>query len=193
MRSSRPRASRPLFAPRDKDSNKGKYGHVLIVAGSRGKSGAAAMAGLAALRAGAGLVTVACPGSALDSVAAHAPELMTEPLPETPGGVLSKAALDRIRELSDKLTLVADRAGHRAPKKRRSEVVHRLFAGLEKPMVIDADALNCLSKAGFPSARGAAYFDAASGGNEPPRGQDHCGDSVGPHRSSRAPMPQSTR
>ena len=65
-----PASVAPLFAPRARDANKGKYGHVLIVAGSRGKSGAAAMAGLAALRAGAGLVTVACPESALASVAA---------------------------------------------------------------------------------------------------------------------------
>ena len=72
----------PLFAARPRDSNKGSFGHVLIVAGSRGKSGAAAMAGLAALRSGAGLVTVACPESAISAVAAHAPELMTEPLPE---------------------------------------------------------------------------------------------------------------
>ena len=60
-----PQSIAGIFAPRAKDGNKGKYGHVLVVAGSRGKSGAAAMAGLAALRAGAGLVTVACPESAL--------------------------------------------------------------------------------------------------------------------------------
>jgi NAD(P)H-hydrate epimerase len=140
-----------LFAPRVKDSNKGKYGHVLVVAGARGKSGAAAMAGLAALRAGAGLVTVACPGSALDSVAAHAPEIMTEPLPETASGVLSKAALDRIKQLADKLTLVAIGPGIGAEEETQ-EVVHRLFEDLEKPMVIDADALNCLSKTKFQSS-----------------------------------------
>ena len=89
-----------LFKPRDRDSNKGKYGHVLVVAGSRGKSGAAAMAGLAALRAGAGLVTVACPESALAGVASHSPEIMTEPLPESSQGVLSLAAFDRIVELA---------------------------------------------------------------------------------------------
>jgi len=143
-----PASIAPLFAPRVKDSNKGKYGHVLIVAGSRGKSGAAAMAGLAALRAGAGLVTVACPASALDSVAAHAPEIMTEPLPETPRGVLSKEALDRILQLAEKLTLVAIGPGI-GTEEETQEVVHRLFGDLEKPMVIDADALNCLSKTKF--------------------------------------------
>ena len=63
-----PESIAPLFAPRPSDSNKGKYGHVLVVAGARRKPGAAAMAGIAALRAGAGLVTVACPESALAAV-----------------------------------------------------------------------------------------------------------------------------
>jgi ADP-dependent NAD(P)H-hydrate dehydratase / NAD(P)H-hydrate epimerase len=100
------------------------------------------------LRAGAGLVTVACPGSALDSVAAHAPEIMTEALPETPAGVLAKAALHRIRQLADKLTLVAIGPGIGTGEETQ-EVVHRLFEDLEKPMVIDADALNCLAKTKF--------------------------------------------
>ena len=72
-----------LLAPRPMDSNKGRYGHALIVGGSLGKSGAAAMAGMAVLRAGAGLSTVAVPESVLPSVASFAAELMTEPLPET--------------------------------------------------------------------------------------------------------------
>jgi ADP-dependent NAD(P)H-hydrate dehydratase / NAD(P)H-hydrate epimerase len=133
-----------LFAPRDRDSNKGRYGHVLIVAGSRGKSGAAAMAGLAALRAGAGLVTVACPHSALASVASHSPEIMTEPLPETAQGVLSRAALDRILELAGKRTLLAIGPGIGAEDETR-EVVLRLLTDLSKPMVIDADGLNSMA------------------------------------------------
>jgi len=145
-----PASVAPLFAPRARDANKGKYGHVLIVAGSRGKSGAAAMAGLAALRAGAGLVTVACPESALASVAAHCPEIMTEPLPETATGVLSNAALDRIRTLAEKMTLVAIGPGIGAEDETRV-VVLRLFEDLGKPMVIDADALNCLAKSHFTS------------------------------------------
>src|SRR6185437_15710285 len=74
---------RGLFGPRPADSNKGMYGHVLVVGGSFGKSGAPAMAGFGAYRSGAGLVTVAIPKSALRSVAAVRPELMTEPLGET--------------------------------------------------------------------------------------------------------------
>ncbi len=75
-----------LLAPRPADSNKGMYGHVLIVGGSLGKSGAAGMAGMAALRAGAGLSTVATPAGVLASVASFAAELMTEPLAETASG-----------------------------------------------------------------------------------------------------------
>lgn len=139
-----PECIAPLFAPRPKDSNKGKFGHVLVVAGSRGKSGAAAMAGLSALRAGAGLVTVACPESALAAVAAHNPELMTEPLPETAAGAIARDALGRITELADTRTLVAMGPGIGTGGETR-EVVHRLFGELDKPMVVDADALNCLA------------------------------------------------
>jgi len=134
----------PLFAPRPRDSNKGKFGHVLIVAGSRGKSGAAAMSGVAALRAGAGLVTVACPESALNAVASHAPELMTEPLPETADGAIALSGLERIQKLADKRTIIAIGPGIGAEDETK-QVVNRLFNGLEKPMVIDADGLNCLA------------------------------------------------
>jgi hydroxyethylthiazole kinase-like uncharacterized protein yjeF len=133
-----------IFAPRATDSNKGRYGHVLVVAGSRGKSGAAAMAGLAALRSGAGLVTVACPQSALASVAAFSPELMTEPLPETESGVISREALPKIQELAGKLTLTAIGPGIGTEDETR-EVVRTLFGTLQKTMVVDADALNCIA------------------------------------------------
>jgi NAD(P)H-hydrate epimerase len=126
-----------LFAPRLRDANKGRYGHVLVVAGARGKTGAAVMAGLAALRAGAGLVTVACPESALDAVAAHAPEVMTEPLPE-------QGALDRVMQLAETRTLVAVGPGMGTADPTR-ELVRRLFADLKKPLVVDADGLNCLA------------------------------------------------
>ncbi len=125
------------FAPRARDSNKGKYGHVLIVAGSSGKSGAAAMAGLSALRAGAGLVTVACPESVLDSVAAHSPEVMTEGLSET-------SSYERISELCDKLTVVGMGPGIGTSDSTRQTVL-RLMREKTKPFVFDADALNCLA------------------------------------------------
>jgi hydroxyethylthiazole kinase-like uncharacterized protein yjeF len=140
-----PQSIRGMFAPRERDGNKGRYGHVLVVAGSRGKSGAAAMAGLAALRAGAGLVTVACPESALAGVAAHCPELMTEPLAETPSGAIAEVALERIQALAEKRSVVAIGPGI-GTEAETCRVVRTLFEGLNKPMVVDADALNCLAR-----------------------------------------------
>ncbi len=81
-----------LLGPRAADSNKGNYGHVLVVGGSRGKAGSVAMAGMAALRAGAGLSTVATAESALPTVAGFHPELMTEPLAETVEGTIAASA-----------------------------------------------------------------------------------------------------
>jgi hydroxyethylthiazole kinase-like uncharacterized protein yjeF len=147
-----PESIAPCFAPRPNDSNKGKFGHVLVVAGSRAKPGAAAMAGLAALRAGAGLVTVACPASALASIASHAAELMTEPLPETAPGEIARAAFDRITELAAKRTLIAIGPGIGTAEETQ-EVVRRLFAEAAVPMVIDADALNCLAGAEWTGDR----------------------------------------
>ena len=95
--------------PRTPDSNKGLYGHVLVVAGGRGKSGAPAMASLAALRAGAGLVTAAVPQSILPSVAAITPELMTLPLDEDANGAIAGSNLDanRLHRLTERATVIA--------------------------------------------------------------------------------------
>ena len=87
-----PRDFASLIAPRQADSNKGKYGHVLVVGGSFGKAGSVAMAGMAALRTGAGLSTVATAKSALSTVAGFHPELMTEPLAETATGTIAQCA-----------------------------------------------------------------------------------------------------
>jgi ADP-dependent NAD(P)H-hydrate dehydratase / NAD(P)H-hydrate epimerase len=138
-----PESIAPLFAPRPRDSNKGSFGHVLVVAGSRQKPGAAAMAGLAALRAGAGLVTVACPESALASIAAHSPELMTAPLPETAEGEIAAAAFNRLIDLAARRTLVAIGPGI-GTHQETQKVVLRIFHELQLPVVIDADALNCI-------------------------------------------------
>jgi len=106
------RAFAHLFAPRPRMAHKGSFGHVLVVAGSRGKTGAAAMAGMAALRAGAGLVTVASTERALPVIASHAPELMTEPLPETAAGPISMRALEpgALRNAKNKTVLAIGRA-----------------------------------------------------------------------------------
>ena len=83
-----------------------------MIGGSIGKSGAAAMAGMAALRAGAGLVTVAAPKSVQPLIAMYAPELMTEPLPETVEGTISLLALAERERLLKGKSVVVDRARH---------------------------------------------------------------------------------
>ncbi len=130
-----------LIGPRPAESNKGSYGHVLVVGGSLGKAGSVAMAGMAALRTGAGLSTVATPGSSLGTVAGFHPEVMTEPLPETDTGTISTNAADRIQELAQGMSVVAIGPGiSRHPQ--TSEMVRRLGAKLQAAIVLDADGLN---------------------------------------------------
>lgn len=137
---------RPLLAPRPVDSNKGRYGHVLVVGGSVGKAGAAAMAGISGLRAGAGLVTVATPNSALPTVAGFHPEIMTEPLPETSFGTIRAAAANPVAQLAKGKTVVAIGPGiSRIPE--TSEFVRTLVRDSELPVVLDADGLNAFQGA----------------------------------------------
>lgn len=99
------------------------------------------MAGMAVLRAGAGLSTVATPKSVLGTVAGFHPELMTEPLPETDAGTISVSALDRVEELAKGKRVLAIGPGiSRHPQ--TSELVRALVAKLRAPMVVDADGLN---------------------------------------------------
>jgi hydroxyethylthiazole kinase-like uncharacterized protein yjeF len=131
----------PLIGPRPANSNKGLYGHVLVVGGSLGKAGAAAMAGMSALRAGAGLATVATAKSVLPTVAAFYPELMTEPLPETAAGTIATEAGLRIDELLKSMTVLAIGPGiSRDP--HTTTLVRSLVANAKLPMVLDADGLN---------------------------------------------------
>src|SRR5215471_104010 len=129
------------FPPRAPDAHKGEFGHVLVIGGSTGKSGAAVLAGLAALRTGAGLVTVACPKSVQPIVATSAPELMTEPLPETPEGTISTAASEKLEAL-----IVGKDAIVLGPGLSRNEetgkVARRLATRAPVPLVLDADGLN---------------------------------------------------
>ncbi len=138
-----PRDFASLLAPRKRDSNKGMYGHILIVGGSLGKSGAAAMAGMAALRAGAGLSTVATPMRVLNTVSSFAAELMTEPLHETPGGSIAIAAAesDRFTELMKPMSVVAIGPGiGRHPE--TVQFIHEAVHQTTVPLVLDADGLN---------------------------------------------------
>ena len=138
-----PRDIAELAAPRPRDSHKGMYGHVLVVGGSLGKSGAAAMAGMAALRSGAGLVTVATAQSVLPTVAGFAPELMTEPLPETEQGTISLRARDsgRLESIMKGITVLAVGPGI-SRQEETAEFVRDLVKTSPLPMVLDADGLN---------------------------------------------------
>jgi ADP-dependent NAD(P)H-hydrate dehydratase / NAD(P)H-hydrate epimerase len=142
----------PLLAPRARDANKGSYGHVLVIGGSLGKAGAAAMAGFAALRAGAGLATVATPKSALATVAAFHPELMTEPLPETKSGTISFRALGPgFDELIERKTLAIGPGISRNSETSKfvRAVVTRKNKNKNKnnAIILDADGLNAFEGA----------------------------------------------
>jgi NAD(P)H-hydrate epimerase len=145
---------RRLFAPRPPGGNKGDFGHVLVVAGSRGKTGAAAMTGMAALRAGAGLVTVASAESALNVIAAHGAELMTEPLPETESGAISMRAFDygRLAKLVERKDVIAMGPGLGTDPETVG-AVRRVFTEFDLPMVVDADSLNALAGWEWPAPR----------------------------------------
>ena len=132
-------------APRNVDGNKGKFGHVLLVGGAFGKAGAPSMSSLAAMRAGAGLVTAAVPRAILPTVAAVAPELMLTPLAtEGSGGLalemLSRAALEKLLK---GITLVGIGPGL-GQEGTTPEFVRTFVERVALPMVIDADALNAL-------------------------------------------------
>ena len=132
--------------PRDQETNKGDYGKILVIGGSRGKSGAAAMASQAALQSGAGLVTAAVPESVLPIVAGHMPELMTESLPETPDGSIASAALDdgHIRRLVEGKSVVALGPGI-GSNDDTFAVVRKIASSVRVPLVLDADGINAFA------------------------------------------------
>ncbi len=132
---------RELVTPRAADSHKGDYGHVLVIAGSRGKTGAAHLSGVGALRSGAGLVTIATPACCQALVAAMAPEYMTEAIEETPNG-LDPGAVDRVLELARDVIAIGPGLGRSSGT---IEFVRTLFDRATTPLVIDADALNAFA------------------------------------------------
>ncbi len=134
----------PCFKKRKRDSHKGTFGHLLVIAGSRGKTGAAGLAAKAALKTGAGLVTVATPESCLPQVARQMAELMTEPLPETDAGTPSALAAENILRLlqeKDALMLGPGISTH----EETAELVFNLLPQLKVPLVLDADGLNIIA------------------------------------------------
>lgn len=133
---------RVLVPPRALDAHKGDFGRVTIVAGSRGKTGAAYLAAMGALRSGAGLVTVATPASCLPIVAAMAPEFMTEGLAESPDGVVDESALPHLLDLHHDVVACGPGLGRTAGA---GALVRRLLERCEAPIVLDADALTLVA------------------------------------------------
>ncbi|HVB33553.1 MAG TPA: NAD(P)H-hydrate dehydratase [Patescibacteria group bacterium] len=138
---------RALPLRRAPNTHKGTYGHALIVAGSRGKSGAAALAGMGALRSGTGLATVATPAAVLGIVAQQMPELMTVPLEATPEGTVAFGAFESglWRDLLDGKTAVAMGPGL-TTNPDTVRFVHAVLADCPLPLILDADGLNAFDR-----------------------------------------------
>jgi hydroxyethylthiazole kinase-like uncharacterized protein yjeF len=130
---------REMVPARPADSHKGDFGRVLVIAGSLGRTGAAHLAAIGALRSGAGLVTIATPRSCAPILAAMAPEYMTEPLDETTAGTIDFGAIDRVLELDADVIAVGPGLGQ-APG--TAAFVQALVERAGVPLVLDADALN---------------------------------------------------
>lgn len=129
---------------RDPNAHKGTYGHVLVLAGSPGKTGAAAMCSLSALRIGAGLVTLALPEGLNNAMEAKLTEVMTEPLPETRERTVSVAALEKVLALLEGKRALAIGPGL-STHPETSELVRELVGAVKVPMVVDADGINALA------------------------------------------------
>ncbi|MBM3310739.1 MAG: NAD(P)H-hydrate dehydratase [Candidatus Aminicenantes bacterium] len=134
----------PFFRKRRRDAHKGSYGHVLILSGSWGKTGAAVMAARAAFRSGAGLVTTGTPAGCVPLIAKSTVELMTEPLAETGAKTLSSDALPRVLDLLKGKNAVVVGPGI-STHPSTAELVRSLVQRLKIPAVIDADGLNVLA------------------------------------------------
>ncbi len=132
------------LTPRPADAHKGRTGHLLVIAGSTGKTGAASMTSMAALRAGAGLVTLGAAESLNTVLEGQMLEAMTAPLPESRSGVLGKSAFDAIQqELPGKKCLaIGPGLGEAAETKK---LIRKIIRESEIPVVVDADGLNNLA------------------------------------------------
>ncbi|HZF09041.1 MAG TPA: NAD(P)H-hydrate dehydratase [Thermoanaerobaculia bacterium] len=144
-----------LLPERDVDGHKGDYGHALLVAGSPGKAGAAILAARAAVRVGAGLVTVAVPEPLLATVDLGSVESMTLPLPAGPSGQLAAAAVDRLLAFAQGKSALALGPGL-GQETETAEAIRRLVQEADLPLVLDADGLNAFAgRAGEIAGRAA--------------------------------------
>ncbi len=133
----------PLIPTYPADAHKGTFGHVLVVAGATGKMGAAFLAAAGALRAGAGLVTLAYPAGA-EAFGSAPPEVMTLPLPSTPAGSLSEEGLSSGFEAASSMDAVVLGPGLTTHEETVA-FVHGWVAQCPKPLLVDADGLNALA------------------------------------------------
>jgi NAD(P)H-hydrate epimerase len=133
-----------LLAPRERDAHKGKLGHVLVVAGSPGRSGAAVLTARGALRAGAGLVTVGCPASIRSEIAVQQAEIMTESLLESSEGWLAAGSAARMQDLLGTRNALAIGPGL-GTDPGTAKAVRLLAVSARRGTVIDADGLNALA------------------------------------------------
>jgi ADP-dependent NAD(P)H-hydrate dehydratase len=136
----------PRLAPRSPDAHKGTFGHILVVAGCRGMSGAAVLCGSAALRGGAGLVQVAVPGEILPTVATGNPCYMTAPFAQDVRGRLAAAAADEIVEVANHWADVVAVGPGLGQSDAMPGLMAALFDRSGKPLVVDADGLNALAR-----------------------------------------------
>lgn len=134
----------PVLPKRPRDAHKGTFGHVLVLGGSPGLTGAPVLAASGALRSGAGLATVGCPRAVQPTVAALSPCVMTLPLPDTPGGALSHTALAPALRFSSRCRAVVLGPGL-GRDADTGDFVRSFVTSVEAATVVDADALNHLS------------------------------------------------
>jgi NAD(P)H-hydrate epimerase len=136
-----------LLPKRPTNTHKGDYGHTLVIAGSKGKGGAAGLTGLAALRSGAGLVTLAVPESCHQALEFNPLETMTVALPETKSGCISTQAIEVIvKNLKGKSALAIGPG--LSTDKETVQLLEALLPQIECPLVVDADGINALGKNG---------------------------------------------
>lgn len=139
-----PVSTLPHLPERSLDAHKGTFGSALVVGGSAGMTGAVILAGMAALRGGAGLVRLAVAEPCLPIVAGYEPSYMTIGLPADDEGRISAAALSRIAQWAEQATVVALGPGL-GRSSELDDLVGALYQNLARPMVVDADGLNALA------------------------------------------------
>jgi NAD(P)H-hydrate epimerase len=133
-----------VIASRQRDAHKGDYGHLMVIAGSPGKAGAAVMAARGALRTGAGLVSVATPNALVPVIQSQLAEAMCVPSVESIEGTLGIGSVDELLKTADAMSAVAIGPGL-STHFETVQVVRDLILRVARPLVIDADGLNALA------------------------------------------------